>query len=233
MKKQFFAIVDTETTIKGSVADIGCIIIDRAGKIHHQLAVLVREEFTQHDLFFDKSSAGHWSYDNMLKKKAAYNEMLASGERTLASVGAVNRWLAKAAAQYDATLTAYNLPFDSKACKFTGIDLSVFNRSFCLWKAANNMIVPTRGYKQFVLENHLFNSPTVPHGNMTFRTDAEAVAGYLAGVMTEEPHTALEDAREYEAPILLNIIRRKNWGERVHEPYNWKARQVKDHFKPA
>jgi len=50
-KKQFFAIVDTETTVDGTVADFACIIVDRQGTIHKQCAVLVKDQFDTKSLF--------------------------------------------------------------------------------------------------------------------------------------------------------------------------------------
>lgn len=229
-RKQFFCIVDTETTMQSTVADFGAIIVDRKGEIYKQCAVLVKGEFDAKDLFYDNSDkAGHWSYDNMIKKRARYVEMLNSGVRMLASVNAINKWLDQAIGQYNPMLTAYNLAFDVDKCGNTGINLEGFSSKFCLWQAANTMICDTKNYKQFILENHLFNSPT-KFGNMTYQTNAESVCGYLKGAMTEEPHTALEDARDFELPILQNIVNRKGWRNKTFEGYNWRERQVKDHF---
>jgi hypothetical protein len=47
--------------------------------------------------------------------------------------------------------------------------------------------------------------------------------------MITEPHTALEDARDFEIPILQKIVRSKGWRDRI-EPYDWKKFQVKDHY---
>ncbi len=41
-KKQFFLILDTETTIENTVADIGIVIADRQGNIHKEMAVLIK-----------------------------------------------------------------------------------------------------------------------------------------------------------------------------------------------
>jgi hypothetical protein len=39
----------------------------------------------------------------------------------------------------------------------------------------------------------------------------------------------LEDARDYELPILQLILKKKNWRDKV-TPYNWREFQVKDNF---
>jgi hypothetical protein len=114
-------------------------------------------------------------------------------------------------------------------CANTGIDLSVFNSKFCLWQAAVGNICKTKKYKQFALHNHQFNAPT-KHGNMTFKTNAEAVCGFINNNFITEPHTALEDARDFELPILVNILKKRNWRENI-EAYDWNKFQVRDHFK--
>ncbi len=51
--------------------------------------------------------------------------------------------------------------------------------------------------------------------------------------MVDEPHTVLEDARDYELPILLAVI--KNTSPKVYmnpPAANWKHVQVKDWFQP-
>jgi hypothetical protein len=146
----------------------------------------------------------------------------------LASAAAINRWLEKTVAKYNPTLTAYNLPFDTDKCQKTGIDLTMFADRFCLWAAASNTICRGKAYRQFVVENHLFNSPT-DKGNMTYKTDAESVAGFLAGQMVKEPHTAIEDAINFELPILTAILKRKKWKAEI-KGYDWKSFQVKNHF---
>lgn len=219
-------IVDTETTCKDTVADFAAIIVDKQGVIHNQCAVIIRGEFEK-GLFFDAKNA-LWSAENAAKKAEAYREMLNSGSRQMASVNAVNRWLEKANAQYNPILTAYNLAFDQGKCANTLIDLTIFADRFCLWQAAVGNICKSKAYKRFVLENHLFNAPTAK-GNMTFQTNAEAVAGFLNNQMVTEPHTALEDAVYFELPILKALIKKRNWREKC-EAYDWNKFQVKDNF---
>lgn len=230
-KKQFFAILDTETTINNTVADFAIIIVDRQGKIHNQCAVLINGHYNNFELFHDKKANDIWGYAGLEKRKANYVKMLDSGTRMLASVNAVNRWINQAIGKYDPILTAYNLAFDLDKCQNTDIDLSGFSNKFCLWQAAIGNICNSRKYRDFVLQNHLFNKPTVNH-NMTFSTTAESVCGFIDGEFKIEPHTALEDARDFELPILQAIVNKRDWREKM-TPYNWKQFQVKDHFKAA
>lgn len=228
-KKQFFLIVDTETTITDKVVDFGAVICDRQGNIHAQCGVLIQSVFGVDSLFYDKNAPGIWSLGSVGKRMDSYNQMLDTGSRMLASVNAVNRWLEKANAKYNPELTAYNLAFDASKCKNTGIDLNMFSQRFCLWAAAVGNICNTKAFREFVVENHLFNARTA-HGNMTFSTTAESVMGFLAGNLTDEPHTSVEDIIGYELPALVHILRKKNWREKMIA-YNWKSHQVKDFFK--
>lgn len=227
-KKQYFAILDTETTIENTVADFAIIICDREGKIYNQCSVLVSDHYGKFELFHDKNANDIWGYGGLQKRKENYIQMLNTGTRMLASVNAINKWIQQAIGKYNPELTAYNLAFDNDKCEKTGIDVTGFSNNFCLWQAAVGNICNTKKFKQFVLENHGFNTPT-QSGNMTLQTNAEIVAGFINGEYKKEPHTALEDARDFELPILREVIKKRNWKEKI-TPYNWRDFQVKNHF---
>jgi hypothetical protein len=227
-KKQFIITIDSETTITDKIADFGATITDSKGNIHAQCGILVRDFFGIDPLFYDKNASGIWSSESVARRTEAYHTMLQNGTRMMASVQAITRWLEKAAGKYNPTLTAYNLAFDVDKCQKSGIDLNMFSSRFCLWAAAVGNICNTKAYKEFVLQNHRFNNVT-DKGNMTFKTDAETVAGFLAGKITEEPHTALEDIIGFELPILTHVIKKRKWKDKV-TPYVWSKHQVKDHY---
>ena len=211
------------------MADIGIVIVDRKGTIYNQMAVLVKGQFDAVELFYDNRIGGMWNFDYAQKKRKMYNQMLDSGSRILSGVSAINRWIDKAIAVYNPTLTAYNLSFDVSKCRNTGIELSGFTNRFCLWQAAVGNICNSRKYRQFVVDNHLFNKPT-DRGNMTYQTNAETVCGFLSGNVITEPHTAIEDAIDFELPILTHILKKRNWQSKI-TPYDWNKFQVKNHFK--
>lgn len=227
-KKQFFAILDTETTINDTVADFAIIIVDREGKIYNQCAVLVAGHYGTHELFHDKAANDIWGYAGLEKRKANYVNMLDSGSRMVASVSAINRWINQAIGKYNPVLTAYNLAFDKAKCANTQIDLTGFTDSFCLWGAAVGNLCNKKDFRQFALNNHAFNKVT-QHGNMTFQTNAEIVCGFIQGEFITEPHTALEDARDFELPILKTIVKKRNWRDNI-KSYSWRDFQVKDNF---
>ncbi len=227
-KKQYFAIIDTETTMENTVADLGIIICDRQGKIFNSCSVLVKDHYGKFELFHDKNANDIWGYGGLQKRNEAYVNMLNSGSRMLASINAVNNWIQQAIGKYNPELTAYNLAFDKDKCAKTGIDLSGFTNSFCLWQAAIGNICNKKQYKQFALENHGFTNRT-ELGNMSIRTNAEMVCGFVTGNLIDEPHTAIEDARDFELPILVEILKKKNWRDNI-TPFNWREWSVKNHF---
>ena len=229
-KKQFFIIIDTETTIDNTVADFGAVIVDRKGEIFNECSILVKGEFDSKELFYDVNSKDEiWTKRGLEKRLKNYTNMLNAGQRMIASVNAINRWLDKAMVKYNPELTAYNLPFDLDKCQNTGIDLSMFTSRFCLWQMAIGHFAKTKDFRKFVLANHLFNSAT-QLGNMTYKTNAEVMASFVSGQMLPpEPHTALEDIKFYELPILKAIIKKDKWREKA-TPYNWRSFQVKDNF---
>lgn len=237
-RKNYFLIIDTETTQDNLVADFGAVVCDSKGNVVAQCGVLVNGIFTDmqnHPLFFDSSAPADalWSKAGADRRYATYNRMVANGSRMVASVAAINRWLDKAKAQFNPVLTAYNLAFDLGKCTNTGIDLTMFDRSFCLWQAAYTQWAFSKAYRNFVLSVHAFNAPTA-HQNMTFKTNAEVMARFVLGnpSLEDEPHTALEDAIFYELPILKAIIKKRSvkWLLSEVRPYNWKDCQVKEWF---
>jgi len=193
--KHYYLIVDTETTYtKGeedTVADFGAVIVDRNGTIYEQLGVLVAEE---------ANKDFHWALGNkkMIQKK--YQLLVAAGKRTTQTVAQINDWLGMVAKKYSPTLTAYNIGFDMGKCRNTGIYLDGFDQRFCLWAASKKTICLTPEYADWVAENMAYT----PTGRLS--TKADHVAQFLDGTLPPEPHTALEDARDYEAVILYSII---------------------------
>lgn len=230
MKKEFFCIVDVETTNQDKVFDFAAIVADRKGNIHKKCAVIV-SEFSTQDLFFIPNN-GKWSKEIATRKKGEYINMVEDGRRMVASVPKINAWINKVIGEYNPTLTAYNLGFDSNRCEASGIMLNDFKNSFCLWHTAVNIFAYSKNFRAFALENHYFNNRT-KNANMVMQTNAEIMAHYLTGKFQEEPHTALEDAQFFELPILKAIVNRKGWKEKTTEPYNWQNHVVRDLFKPA
>ena len=236
-KKQFILIVDTETTITNKVADFAAIVCDRKGNVVTQCAVLVADIYNDretHPLFFDNSAPvdSIWNKSSLDRRYDVYKRMIEGGSRMLGSVAAINRWLDKAKESYDPYLTAYNLPFDVDKCEKTGIDVTGFSKRFCLWAAAGDIWAHSKKYRQFVLDVHGFNNPTLL-GNMSYKANAEIMARFLLGDpdLPDEPHTALEDIIDYELPIFKAIAKRKSLKSLVNlRKPDWRSMQVKNHY---
>lgn len=234
-KKRYFITIDTETTQSGKVADFAAVVSDRKGNIVTQCAVLVNGVFNNPDdkLFSARREDGSIFAPSKLEQRyKEYFQQLESGQRMLASVPAINRWLYRAIMQYDPILTAYNLAFDRDKCMKTGIDLTGFSEQFCLWYKAANHWGKTREYRNFILSNHLFNAPT-DKGNMTYKTNAEVMSAFVqGGEYVKEPHTALEDILYFELPILNRLIKLYSVKKLVEPPpaYDWKNYQVNQNY---
>ena len=236
MKKDYYLIIDTETTINDKVADFGAVVIDRQGNIQTQCGVLVSGVFGIDPLFYipKEEASSLWSKQGKDRRFIKYNEMLENGTRMLASVNAINNWLERTKREYNPILTAYNLPFDIDKMNKTGINQSIFNKRFCLWRASFHKWGATKKYRQYVLETHSFNSPT-NLGNMSYKTNAEVMTRFILDEpdLQDEPHLALEDVVGYELPILKRLIQttKKSVFMDPELGFDWRKVQLKNHFK--
>lgn len=237
-KKQHLLLADTETAQNGKVADFGAVVVDLKGNIVNSCSVMVHgvydnPENSDNLLFHLRGSDGIFNPDRLAWRYENYNNMLENGSRSLASVGAINRWLTRVNVAYNPVLTAYNLNFDLGKCDNTGIDLGQFKRSFCLMYACQQLYGNKRKYRQFILDNHFFNKPTLK-GNMTYQTKADTMAKYLLGAnYPDEPHTAYEDCVGYELPLLVDVVKKKSlkWCLNDVKAGNWERFIVKNNFK--
>ena len=184
-KKHFYLIVDTETTNDNLVADFGAVVVDRGGKVWAEFGALLDD------------SNFHFALGSKKKVEAKYDRLMELGYRCDASVAYINNWLYFINKTFNPTLTAYNIGFDMGKCRNTGIDLDQFTDRFCLLKLAKNAIVETDEYANWAHSKKMLTATLKKPS-----AKADAVAKYLAPELPDEPHTALEDARDYEALIL-------------------------------
>ena len=203
--KHFYLIVDTETTKKQTVADFGAVIVTKQGEIVERFGAMVLGHFGKMPLFSDPSLTDSelWSEQSAKRREKDYYSMLDTGERSIASPALINQWLVRVNAQYSPVLTAYNLAFDLGKCRNTRINLGIFAQSFCLMKAAKRQIGTLAQYHEFCFDND-FLTAKLRRPSMTANVMAKFVLGNEE--LEEEPHTALEDAQFYEAPILTKIL---------------------------
>ena len=207
--RHYYLIVDTETTQRGTVADFGAVIVTKQGEIVEQFGAMVLGHFGKLPLFSDPNADADafWSEQSAYRRAKNYDAMLESGERSISSPALINQWLAGIKARYNPTLTAYNLAFDLGKCRNTRINLGIFGSRFCLMKSAKRKIGVLASYQDFCKARGLLTAK-LRKPQMT----ADSMAKYIAdteyqGSLADEPHTALEDARDYEAMILAYILR--------------------------
>ena len=202
--RHYYLIVDTETTQRGTVADFGAVLITKQGEIVERFGAMVLNHFGSLPLFSDPTApdSALWSEQSAKRREKDYYSMLDTGERSISSVGLINQWLTGINARYAPVLTAYNIAFDLGKCRNTRIDLGIFAQSFCLMKAAKRQIGTLAEYHDFCNANGLLTAK-LRNPSMT----ADTMAKFIFGTSLEdEPHTALEDAQFYEAPILTKIL---------------------------
>jgi hypothetical protein len=234
-KKKYFLIIDTETTQTEKVADLGIVVCDKEGNIVYEVGLMVGEWFCDrdaHPLFHVFGDANDvFSAASLPRRYADYDQMIADGRRMVASVNGINKLLTKIRLQYDPVLTAYNIAFDAGKCANSGIDLTIFDKRFCLWHAAAEKWGSTKKYRQFILDGWHFGNKTA-RGHVGIQTKADTMAKFLLGAdLPDEPHTALEDARDYERPILAALV--KNTPPKVYmnpKPYSWRDYAAKGAF---
>jgi hypothetical protein len=165
---------------------------------------LVLGHFGKLPLFADPTApdSAIWSEQSAKRREKDYYSMLDTGERSIASPALINQWLVRVNAQYSPVVTAYNLAFDLGKCRNTRINLGIFAQSFCLMKAAKRQIGTLAQYHEFCFDND-FLTAKLRRPSMT----ADTMAKFILGLdLEDEPHTALEDAQFYEAPILHKIL---------------------------
>jgi len=202
MKKHTYLIVDTETTKYQTVADFGAVIMTRDGTIIEQFGAMVGGHFGKMPLFSDPKAdpSAFWSEQSAQRRAKHYDDMLECGERSISTPALINKWLERVCGQHDPILTAYNIAFDFGKCRNTKINLGIFGSRFCLMKAAKRHFV-NEDYMRFCVDNNRLT----PTGLAS--TTADSMATYIVGNdLAPEPHTALEDARDYEAVILAKIL---------------------------
>ena len=213
INRHYYLIVDTETTKRGTVADFGAVIVTKQGEIVEQFGAMVLGHFGTLPLFSDPKADPDqfWSEQSAQRRTKGYDEMLIDGRRSQASVALINEWLAGVLGRYNPVLTAYNLVFDMGSTAKTGIKLGMFGSRFCLMKAAKRTIGVLAEYQDFCKERGLMTAGGKLKKNPKPQMTADAMAKFILdtnyeGSLADEPHTALEDARDYESAILTKIL---------------------------
>lgn len=224
-KKQYFLVVDTETTVQGKVADFAAVLIDRQGREYARLAVLIEGQYGSHELFHDiRASEEIWTLKGLKKRHIAYKSMLNDGSRMMSSVSGVNNWIHQIQEQYkNVIFCAYFANFDIRAMKATGLRTEGYTDTFCLWAASVDKVKNDKAYIVHCLQRKWLTA------KLQFRTNAEAMAEFaLKRDLEPEPHTALEDVLDYEIPVLLWLVKNKSYTKYSQKAYSWHEWQLKN-----
>ena len=216
-KSNIYTMIDVESTMNAHAYDVGIILVNKSGKVLHELACIV-ENYYNEPLFHNAS--GFFSKANLYLRTENYRNMLGAGQRVMCSVNHINRFLQKAVLTYGnrLILTAYNLSFDKNICANSGIILPEV-RQFCLWHLAVELFTYRESYIKWAIKNkHL-----TPKLNII--TNCEVMSDWIRGYHIKEPHTAYEDLAVHEIPILVYCLRQKK-SIKMIKPYNWRNQQL-------
>ena len=196
-------ITDCETTKDNMVADFGAVTADLStgeSEILDEIGTLVYGQFDRKDLFFNPRADADdfWSKQNARARRKDYERRIEAGQRSIAAPALINFWLAKNLARYpELAITAYNSSFDFPKFDKTGINISGFRRRFCLFRdKAKPFLELYAPFQEWARDTGALTAK----GNVSYTADN--VARFILGDnLDPEPHTALEDARDYELPI--------------------------------
>lgn len=198
-KKKYYAILETVATNKNMAADIAIIICDKEGKIFNQMAVVIKECYS--DLLLQNNLMPVDCYD--------YTGKLNSGMRMLASVVAVNHWIRQAFARYNPELISWGLLVHSNRCASTGIELNVFDSKICLCAVVKNTLFNSTKFFKFsglnvgALDSMASGDCSVLDLMTVFKFFSEKEKGIECA--------ALEKARDVVMPVLCSLIKKRRW----------------------
>ena len=231
--KRFLAI-DTETTNEGMVLDVALcgykskklVPIGSQGYVIKE----VWDRCLQGEDFLFCGGNGHFSRKSLDKRMAVYTKMLQTGKRKFISKEHLQTLFDLYLGQ-DYVFTAYNNPFDIGKLQNTGI---VFPENFeqCdIWRTFQAYLQehPTllKKYWTTAVQNHHHKNNVLVTAHLTVRTNADTAARFVLGDnIPPEPHTALEDVRLYEIPVLRWLFARN--AKIVNDGRDWAEMSLKN-----
>ena len=225
-KKEMYLVIDTETcnTLEQPlVYDIGYAIADRNGNVVLERSFLVAE------IFLDKKDIMSSAY--YAEKIPMYWEDVKKGTRVIKSLFNIRKQLFADMKEYNVKkVGAYNMGFDKKALNTT---IRYCSKSlirwffpfgveyFCIWNMACQVIMDTRKYAKFAIQNGLVSEK----GNI--QTSAESCFKFLTDdVNFIESHTGLEDVK-IEVQIMAKCLKTHKRLDRKINSTCWRLPQAK------
>jgi hypothetical protein len=206
--KRYYLILDIETTQRGDPFNIAFAVMDKKGQIIESNDFII-DEFKRDGLF---SGDGAFSPEKTAQKLAILRQRYKQGLISLIDLKSLQALFDRLFNDYQATLTAYNLNFDSGVL---GKHRIAYNGpSFCLWELSLGMLC----HKPRFLRQVIASRELTPRGMV--KTNAEVVARYACNdPKLVELHLAYDDVLD-EAKILAYILRQKKRLE--FKRYNWR-----------
>ena len=225
-KKEMYLVIDTETcnTLEQPlVYDIGYAIADRDGNVVLERSFLVAE------IFLDKKDVMSSAY--YAEKIPMYWEDVKKGTRVIKSLFNIRKQLFADMKEYNVKkVGAYNMGFDKRALNTT---IRYCSKSlirwffpfgveyFCIWNMACQVIMDTRKYVNFAIQNGLVSEK----GNI--QTSAESCFKFLMNdVNFIESHTGLEDVK-IEVQIMAKCLKTHKRLDRKINSACWRLPQKK------
>ena len=205
MEKEFFVVLDTETTnsIDDPLAyDVGFAVVDAMGNVYAHYSFVVAEVFLDEELM---ESA------YFVEKIPMYWEDIKAGRRTLAKLSTISRTLARIMKEYDTNIIcAHNARFDYRSTNTTQRFLTsskyryFFPYGVEIWdtlKMARKAFDDSQ-YDEFCYNNNYITK------NGRKRYTAEILYRFITNnIDFEESHTGLEDVL-IEKEILAECLKR-------------------------
>ena len=225
-KKEMYLVIETETcnTLEQPlVYDIGYAIADRNGNVVLERSFLVAE------IFLDKKDVMSSAY--YAEKIPMYWEDVKKGTRVIKSLFNIRKQLFADMKEYNVKkVGAYNMGFDKRALNTT---IRYCSKSlirwffpfgtefFCIWNMACQVIMDTRKYVKFAIQNGLVSEK----GNI--QTSAESCFKFLTDdVNFIESHTGLEDVK-IEVQIMAKCLKTHKRLDRKINSACWRLPQKK------
>lgn len=221
--KDFYMVVDTETTAHRLVYDVGAVITDRKGTIHETFSAIAAE------VFFGMPDEMKTAYYK--EKKPLYYTKIGKLQTQVLSFFDIQEKLIQLMNKYNIkAVCAYNAKFDIDVLNntiryLTGYQTQYFfpqdTLVYCIWGMACETLCKQKAYIKYSIENGFITSA----GNM--KTDAESMYRYIIQDRTfNEEHMALEDTY-IETVILAKCFLKHKRMSRKILIHPWKIPQGK------
>jgi hypothetical protein len=191
--KKYFIVLDTETanTIEQPIPyDIGWVVCDRDGNIYERRSFVVAE------VFCDMKDVMQSAY--YAEKIPQYWEDIKNGTRSIKPMWTIRKIFIEDLKTYNTNrVGAYNMGFDKRALNnlirytskswarwFFPYDIEYF----CIWNFACSVLLNTKSYIKFALENNLISDAD------NVQTSAECAYKFITkNCEFKEEHKGLDD----------------------------------------